>query len=85
MPGGRNQARPCPWLTCRHSLAAEGSTTESCVLDVVDRHPGGLTHDAVGGILSGLTRERIRQIESRALRQLERRHSGRSSYREHVE
>lgn len=34
----------------------------SCVLDIVDANPGGMTLEEVGGIL-GLTRERIRQIE----------------------
>lgn len=38
----------------------------SCVLDVADRNPDGLTLEEVGGHLA-VTRERIRQIETRAL------------------
>lgn len=71
LPGGKNSARPCGWTTCRHSLAAEGSTTESCVLDVVDRSPGGITLEEVGDLLQ-VTRERIRQIETRALKRIGR-------------
>lgn len=67
LPGGRNAARPCRWLTCRHSLAADGSTGESCVLDVADQ--GGVTLVEVGDLL-GVTRERARQIEAQALRKL---------------
>lgn len=73
LEGGRNAARPCPWSCCRFSLAPEGGTTHSCALDVVDEHPGGLTHDAVGQLLGGLTRERVRQIEARALSKIGKR------------
>lgn len=44
----------------------------SCVIDVVDAHPEGLTLDEVGQLF-GVTRERIRQIESKALARLPRR------------
>lgn len=80
LPGGRNAARPCPWLTCRANLAAEGGTTESCALDVVDEYPGGLTHDAVGKLLGGLTRERVRQLEAAALAKVRKRAAGRAAH-----
>ena len=73
--------RPCPWVSCKHHLfldvnARTGAIkrnfpdlepdelVESCSLDVSDR--GGETLENVGEILN-LTRERIRQIEVRAL------------------
>lgn len=78
--------RPCPWVGCKHHLYLDvnpttGSVTiafpdrdpweleHSCSLDVAAR--SGITLEEVGGIMN-LTRERIRQLESRALRILER-------------
>jgi DNA-directed RNA polymerase sigma subunit (sigma70/sigma32) len=58
-------------------LIPEGSSTESCVLDVADR--GGATLDQVGQIL-GITRERIRQIEAKALRRLTKMSGSRPSF-----
>jgi hypothetical protein len=55
--------RPCPHYLCKWWLQGPAS----CVLDVADR--GGVTLDAVGQAL-GCTRERIRQIEVRALANL---------------
>jgi hypothetical protein len=54
--------RPCPHQTCRYHL--EVGLPESCCLDVADR--GSQTLEQVGEIL-GITRERVRQIEERAL------------------
>lgn len=54
-------ARPCPWVTCQHHLAG----AESCALDVADR--GGATLEEVAEAL-GTTRERVRQIEEKAIR-----------------
>lgn len=78
--------RPCPWVSCRYHLYLEvkgtgaievlvpacppWEMTESCTLDLVDRHPVGLTLSDIGDLF-GLTRERIRQIESRALKKLQ--------------
>lgn len=73
--------RPCPWVSCSHHLYLDvnpetGSLklnfprlevwemAETCSLDVADR--GGITLEEVGAILN-LTRERIRQVETRGL------------------
>jgi hypothetical protein len=83
LPGGMNEMRPCPFVSCRYHLAYEiGKDTgsirptfpkrevsdmpegESCALDVADR--GGETLEEVGR-MTHLTRERVRQIEARAL------------------
>jgi hypothetical protein len=82
-----NLPRPCPFLSCRHHLFLDvnqdtGSIkfnfpgiepwemAESCALDVADR--GGVTLEEVGSILN-VTRERIRQMETRALVHLQER------------
>lgn len=57
-------ANPCPHGRCRHALPAGG-----CVLAFVDEHPEGATLEAVGAVW-GVTRERVRQIEAKALRKL---------------
>ena len=75
--------RPCPWVGCRHHLYLDvrresgnikfnygGDPTEmseTCSLDVAERE--GVTLEEVGRLL-GLTRERVRQMESRLLVQL---------------
>lgn len=77
--------RPCPYVSCQHHLFLDVSArtgaiklnfpdlevwdmTESCALDVADR--GGTTLEDVGAIMN-LTRERIRQVEVKALAKLE--------------
>lgn len=79
----QGQARPCPWVSCPHHLFLEASNrsvrlnfpdldvwdlNESCALDVADR--GGAVRDDVAPI-ANLTRERVRQIEKKALRKVE--------------
>jgi hypothetical protein len=83
-PGGINEQRPCPWLSCKYHLYLDADKetgsikvnfphvkddfekmTESCSLDIADR--GGITLIEIGKMLN-VTRERIRQIESRAIR-----------------
>src|SRR5687767_5691661 len=78
-------ARPCPFVSCKHHLYIDVSPrtgaiklnfpdlevwdmNESCALDVADR--GGTTLEDVGAIMN-LTRERIRQVEVKALAKLE--------------
>jgi len=77
--------RPCPYVSCQHHLYIDVSPRtgaiklnfpdlevwemgESCALDVSDR--GGTTLEDVGAIMN-LTRERIRQVEVKALAKLE--------------
>jgi hypothetical protein len=77
--------RPCPYVSCRQNLYLDvnpytGSIKinfpdldidqipESCALDVADR--GGLDSlDEIGRVMN-MTRERVRQIESSAIRKL---------------
>jgi hypothetical protein len=73
--------RPCLFVSCKHNLFLDvnpetGSVklnfpdkeiwelAETCALDVADR--GGITLEEVGTIMN-LTRERIRQVETRGL------------------
>ena len=77
--------RPCPYVSCKHHLFIDVSPRtgaiklnfpdlevwdmgETCALDVADR--GGTTLEDVGAIMN-LTRERIRQVEVKALAKLE--------------
>ena len=77
--------RPCPFVSCKHHLYLDVSSrtgaiklnfpdlevwemTESCALDIADR--GGTTLEEVGAIMN-LTRERIRQVEVKALAKLD--------------
>lgn len=82
LEGGVNSQRPCPWVSCRYHLALDISPgglvqmsfpdkevwelTETCALDVAGDGEGQ-TLEVVGQYLA-VTRERIRQIESKALR-----------------
>ena len=76
--------RPCMFVSCKHHLYLDvnpdtGSIKlnfpdkeiweleETCALDVADR--GGITLEEVGAIMN-LTRERIRQVETRGLLKL---------------
>ena len=80
-----NGERPCPFVSCKHHLYLDVSAktgaiklnfpdlevwdmNESCALDIADR--GGTTLEDVGAIMN-LTRERIRQVEVKALAKLE--------------
>jgi hypothetical protein len=74
-------ARPCPWVACKHHLYLDinprtGSIKinfpelepwelkHTCALDVADN--GGLTLEEIG-LITNLTRERVRQVEVRGL------------------
>jgi hypothetical protein len=70
---------PCPRLDCRYHVHGDARPcqveaapfpTTTCSLKIAER--GGLTLEAVGEIL-GLTRERVRQIESNGREKLRRR------------
>ena len=77
--------RPCPWVACKHHLYLDinprtGSIKinfpdlepwelpHTCALDVADK--GALTLEEIG-VLTNLTRERVRQVEVRGLLQLQ--------------
>jgi hypothetical protein len=76
--------RPCPFVSCKYHLYLDVSERtgaiklnfpdlevwelpESCALDIADR--GGITLEEVGAIMN-LTRERIRQLETKGLAKL---------------
>jgi hypothetical protein len=78
-------ARPCPWVACKHHLYLDinprtGSIKinfpdlepwelpHTCALDVADA--GALTLEEIG-VVTNLTRERVRQVEVRGLLQLQ--------------
>lgn len=77
--------RPCPYISCAYHLYVDVSPrtgaiklnfpdlevwelSESCSLDIADH--GGTTLEDVGAIMN-LTRERIRQVEVKALAKIE--------------
>lgn len=62
-PGRRGEGRALP----PPQVVAHSHVT--CALDVVDVEPDGLNRQVIGKLL-GLTRERIRQVEERALSRL---------------
>ncbi len=81
---GHNAERPCPFVSCKHHLYLDlnprngaikinfpemevWDMPETCALDIADR--GGVTLDEVGEIMN-LTRERVRQLETRGLAKL---------------
>jgi hypothetical protein len=76
--------RPCMYISCKHHLYLDVNPStgsiklnfpdrevweleHTCALDVADR--GGITLEEVGAIMN-LTRERIRQVETRGLLKL---------------
>jgi len=75
--------RPCPYVSCRHNLYLEVTTTggikrlwptlepcemwESCALDVAES--GALNLEEIASLMN-LTRERVRQVEIGALIQV---------------
>jgi hypothetical protein len=77
----RDAPRPCPWVSCKHHLYLDinprtGSIKlnfpdlepwelqHTCALDVADN--GALTLEEIG-LITNLTRERVRQVEVRGL------------------
>jgi hypothetical protein len=81
LPGGAQYQRPCPFTRCRYHLAEERGasggrpptvvrdTSQTCALDVAD---DGRTDFVTIGRLLGVSRERVRQIETKALKKLAR-------------
>jgi hypothetical protein len=79
------EARPCPFVACPYHLYLDvnprsgavkinfpdlepDELVESCALDVADR--GGETLENIGAIMN-LTRERVRQVEMKAIAKLQ--------------
>jgi hypothetical protein len=77
----RDAPRPCPWVACKHHLYLDinprtGSIklnfpelepwelAHTCALDVAEN--GALTLEEIG-VITNLTRERVRQVEVRGL------------------
>lgn len=85
LPGGCNEARPCPFVGCKHHLYLEvNKDTGSLQVNQVGLEPWeleescaldvtdrehGVTLEKAGALLNR-TRERVRQIESDALAKL---------------
>ena len=80
----RQEARPCPWVACKHHLYLDvNPETGSIKLNFPDLEPwelehscaldvadaGALTLEEIGAI-TNLTRERVRQVEVRGLLRL---------------
>lgn len=80
----KEEMRPCPWVACKHHLYLDinpetGSIKinfpdlepwemkHTCALDVAEQ--GALTLEEIG-LITNLTRERIRQVESHGLMKL---------------
>jgi hypothetical protein len=70
LSGGINSERPCKWSGCEYHFRDARDGAVCCVLDIADS--GEKTLDEVADIL-GVSKERIRQIEARALRRIKRR------------
>ena len=86
LPGGCNEERPCPFVSCKHHLYLDvqpsgnvkfnfpdvdvDAMKHSCSLDVAEK--GGVTLMGVGKYLP-MTRERVRQIEMKIYERIRKR------------
>lgn len=83
-PGGCNEERPCPWVSCKYHLYLDPNpATGALKLNFPDLEPadlrescaldvaeeGGITLEETGELMN-ITRERVRQIEERTLRRM---------------
>jgi len=55
----------------RQAVKRTEAMAETCALDVVEARPRGATLEEIAGLL-GLTRERIRQVEQKAKRRIDK-------------
>lgn len=67
LPGGINSARPCKWTSCVYHFVNPNNVVH-CLLDAYESER---TLEEVAEIL-GLSKERVRQIETKANRTLKR-------------
>lgn len=88
LPGGINEARPCPFILCKYNLYLDitksgrvilntrgdvGSQIETCALDVADKvHERGESSLEDISFLLDVTPERVRQMEKTALVKIKR-------------
>lgn len=82
LPGGCNEQRPCPWVSCKYHLAIHGIYADgepnmiadwddgrpSCTLDLAEDEKNTTLEEI--GLLLNVTRERVRQIELKGLSRL---------------
>lgn len=65
--------KPCNNKECRHNLlelyAPEQEITYTCVLDVVEDNPDGMTLEGIGDLL-GISAEAVRQTQDRGIRRI---------------
>jgi hypothetical protein len=54
--------RPCQYETCKYHL--DGA--DSCLLDLIDKHPDGMSDEEIGGVL-GITKQAVQFVGDRAL------------------
>ena len=80
LAGGWNEQRPCTFAACRYNLLADRNRDTfldddlpTCALDIAD--DGDHTLDEVATLIGNVTRERIRQVETKALWRLSKRPS----------
>lgn len=87
LPGGMNAARPCPWVSCKHSLFLDVNKDNGNIkLNFPDLEPHEMAPGACCALdvaetnessvyavaeLTNITHVRVRQIELGALRRLE--------------
>lgn len=86
LPGGCNEERPCPFVSCRHHLYLDVDPRSGSVkfnhphkevweleqTCALDVADGGARTLEEAGLLMNLTRERQRQLEAIALRKVKR-------------
>lgn len=83
-PGGKNEARPCPWVSCRYHLAIETNEENGSIKYVfpnreLEDMPFTCAFDAIAArgpqhlkqvaMLLGVTHERVQQVAAKGLQE----------------